>query len=317
MPLRTTTRRKSMVFAGIGVAAFLLAIVGRARAGDEIQVYDAAIADQGQWTLVNHFNYTFNSRRGPDFPGGLDPNHAFNSTPEFAYGVAPWFEFGFYIPWAIGSVGQPPETKFVSNNFKLRTLFVTPEADKRTFWYGLNFEFDFPTKYFAQTRFATEVRPIIGWRTMESVQSAQWDLIVNPIVDIGFGSFGDIDFAPAVRLDRKIGEDRFIGLEYYADLGRPDHFFPIQTQQHQLFGVVDFPVGVFKVDVGLGYGFTAGSDRLVAKTYWEYDFPVPGKDGDEKADKPMKAPPKMRMSARPPTSTSQILTQADPFAGMR
>jgi hypothetical protein len=143
-----------------------------ARAADEIQVYDAAIADQGQWTLVNHSNYTFNSRRGPDFPGGLDPNHAFNSTPEFAYGVAPWFEFGFYIPWAIGRVGQPSEQQFVSNNFKLRTLFVTPEADKLAFWYGLNFEFDFPTKYFAQTRVATEVRPIIGWRTMESAQSA-------------------------------------------------------------------------------------------------------------------------------------------------
>jgi hypothetical protein len=26
-----------------------------------------------------------------------------------------------------------------------------------------------------------------------------------------------------------------------------------------------------------GDGFTAGSDRLVAKTFWEYDFPVPGK----------------------------------------
>lgn len=98
MPLRTTTWRKSMVFAGIGVAAFLLAIVGRARAGDEIQVYDAAIADQGQWTLVNHFNYTFNSRRGPDFPGGLDPNHAFNSTPEFAYPSAAieLLEMGYY-----------------------------------------------------------------------------------------------------------------------------------------------------------------------------------------------------------------------------
>jgi hypothetical protein len=36
------------------------------------------------------------------------------------------------------------------------------------------------------------------------------------------------------------------------------------------FGVVDFPVGEIKVNVGLGYGFTAGSDRLVAKTFWEY-----------------------------------------------
>jgi hypothetical protein len=306
MPLRWSTWCKSPVFVGLAAAALLLALYGRARAVDEIQVYDGNIAELSQWTLVNHLNYTFNSRRGPDFPGGLNPNHALNSTPEFAYGVAPWFEFGFYIPWAVDQQGQ-----FLSNAFKLRTLFVQPESDKRDFWYGLNFEFDFPTKFFSQTRFATEIRPIVGWRT----SNPQWDLIVNPIVDVGFGSFGDIDFAPAARLDRKLAEDTYIALEYYADLGRPDHFFPLQTQQHQLFGVVDFPVGEIKVNVGVGYGFTAGSDRLVAKTYWEYDFPVPGKS--EKSDKPMKPPPKMRMSVRPPTSTAELLSLVDPFAGMR
>jgi len=313
MPLRTSSSRKSLVFAGLGVAAFLVSLLGRARATDEIQLYDASIAEVGQWTIQHHFNYTFNSRRGPDFPGGLEPNHALNATPEFAYGVTPWFEFGFYIPWAVDHEGQ-----FFSNAFKLRTLFVTPEEEKRTFWYGLNFEYDFPTKVFSQTRFAMEVRPIIGWRTMENAQTAQWDLIVNPIVDIGFGTFGDIDFAPAVRLDRKLAEDTYIALEYYTDLGRPDHFFPFQQQQHQLFGTVDFKVGEIAVDFGLGYGFTPGSDRFVAKTILTYDLPVPGKNGNsEKAEKPMKPPPTMRASQRAPTSTAQLLSLTDPFAGMR
>jgi hypothetical protein len=106
MPLRTSTWRKSPVFAGLGAAALLLALSGRTRAGDEIQLYDASIAEVGQWTIQHHFNYTFNSRRGPDFLGGLDPNHALNATPEFAYGVTPWFEFGFYIPWAVDQDGR-------------------------------------------------------------------------------------------------------------------------------------------------------------------------------------------------------------------
>jgi hypothetical protein len=318
MPLRSSIWRRGLAFAGLGAAAWLLALSGRARAGDEIQLYDASIAEVGQWTIQHHFNYTFNSRRGPDFPGGLDPNHALNATPEFAYGVTPWFEFGFYVPWAIGKVGQPPEQQFVSNNFKLRWLFVTPEQEKRTFWYGLNFELDFPSKYFAQTRYAMEVRPIIGWRTMESAQSAQWDLIANPIVDISWGTFGDIDFAPAVRLDRKLAEDTYIALEYYTDLGRPDHFFPFQTQQHQLFVTADFKVGEINIDFGVGYGFTSGSDRLIAKTILTYDLPVPGKSGDaDKAEKPMKAPPTMRGAQRAPTSTAQLLSITDPFAGMR
>jgi hypothetical protein len=79
----------------------------------------------------------------------------------------------------------------------------------------------------------------------------------------------------------------------------------------------DFKVGVIDVDFGVGYGFTSGSDRLVAKTILTYDLPVPGKSGDEKADKPVKAPPTMRSSQRAPTSTAQLLSLTDPFAGMR
>ncbi len=35
---------------------------------------------------------------------------------------------------------------------------------------------------------------------------------------MGFGSNGEADFAAAVRLARNLGEDQFIGLEYYAGI---------------------------------------------------------------------------------------------------
>src|ERR1700674_2380833 len=231
MPLRSNLLRLCPVFLALGGAAILLAEPGPARAGDEIQLYDTSIADVGQWTLLHHFNYTFNGRKEPDFPGGFAANHALNATPEFGYGVTEWFELGFYIPWAVDGEGR-----FLSNAAKVRTLFVLPNSDKKDFFYGINFELDFPTKQFAQTRFALEIRPIIGWRNPD------WQFIANPIVDVGFGTFGDIDFAPAARLARKLGEDFYLGLEYYTDLGRPDHFFPFEQQAHQLFGVVDFKV---------------------------------------------------------------------------
>jgi hypothetical protein len=281
-----------------------LAAIAPVRAADEIQVYDASINDVGQWSVQHHFNYTFRSTRGPDFPGGLEPNHALNATPEFAYGVFPWFEFGFYVPWAIDGHGN-----FYSNAGKIRTLFVTPEEEKRSFWYGLNFELDFPQPVFGQTRLAMEIRPIIGWR------NANWDLIANPIIDVAFGTLGNVDFAPSIRLDRKLAEDTYFAIEYYADLGSPDHFVPIQQQQHQLFGTVDFKVGVIAVDFGLGYGFTAGSDRFVAKSILTYQLPVAGKEDEGSVDKLPKRPPSMRLSVRPPTSVADILS--DPFAGLR
>ncbi len=72
-----------------------------ARATDEIQVYNAEIAEIGQWTIQQHLNYTLDGRTEPDYPGGLVPNHSLNGTPEFAYGMTDWWELGFYLPFAV------------------------------------------------------------------------------------------------------------------------------------------------------------------------------------------------------------------------
>lgn len=299
MAVRLKLGRGSGLLAFITLSALTL-YAGEACAVDEIQVYNAEIADVGQFTIQHHFNYAFIGRKEPDFPGGLVPNHALNATPEFAWGITEWFELGLYIPWAIDAEGR-----FLSNWFKLRTLFVTPNADKKSFFYGLNFEYDYTSHPFSQTLFAMEIRPIVGWR------NPQWEFIVNPIVDLGFGRFGDIDFVPAARLARTFSKDLAFAVEYYTDLGRPGSFLPFEQQSHQLFGVVDFKVGDVDVDFGLGYGLTPGSDRLVAKTILTYAFPVAGKPDDRMG---IKAPPALKSSLRP---TSAIEMASDPFAWMR
>jgi hypothetical protein len=54
---------------------------------DEIQVYDAEIAEPGVFNLMVHNNYTFNGLASPRFPGALVPDHTLNGVPEWAYGV--------------------------------------------------------------------------------------------------------------------------------------------------------------------------------------------------------------------------------------
>jgi hypothetical protein len=253
-----------------------------AHAADEIQLYNADINEVGQFSIQQHFNYTITGIPTPAYPGALISNHALNETPEFAYGVTPWLELGLYVPGAVNEQGQ-----FLSNNIKLRTLFAIPDAGKKDFFYGLNFEYDFPSWPFVPSRFAMEVRPIIGWR------NSQWELIINPIIDFAWGQLGDVDFAPAARLARKLGEDQFIGLEYYSGLGAPGSFPSFTQQSHQLFAVTDFKIGKIDVDLGIGYGLTPGSDRWVAKTILTYEFPVPGKKDDESSPV-MKTPLAMR-----------------------
>ena len=233
---------------------------------DEIQVYNAEIAEVGQWTYEQHFNYAWRGQTQPEFPGGFVSNHGLQGTPEFAYGITDWWEGGFYLPFAVTGAGE-----FLSDGAKIRSLFVIPDAAKRSFFYGVNFELGYELPQFSLTSWNLEIRPIIG------VRNAQWEFIVNPIVDVGFGSAGEADFAPAVRLARKLGEDRFIGLEYYADFGKIGGFLPLQQQSQQLFAVTDFKVHAVDVQLGVGYGFTPGSDGLVLKAIVGYAFPVPGK----------------------------------------
>jgi opacity protein-like surface antigen len=236
------------------VPAAVLACSPLARADDEIQVYNGEIVEEGQWSAQHHFNYAIQGRTEPDFPGGLVPNHTLNATPEFAYGVTNWFEFGFYVPWAIDNSG------YHSDGAKVRTLFVTPDAKSREFFYGINFEFDYFTPLFSQSRFGMEIRPIIGWR------KGDYEFIINPIVDLAFGTNGDATFAPAARFARNWGEDFALAIEYYTDLGPIGNFLPFNQQRHNIFGVVDFKVDRFDIEFGVGYGLTSpGSDRWLTK----------------------------------------------------
>ena len=65
---------------------------------DEIQVYDASIADIGQLSATLHNNYTFDGRKEASNPKGVIPNRSLNGVPEFAYGVTDWYETGLYFP---------------------------------------------------------------------------------------------------------------------------------------------------------------------------------------------------------------------------
>jgi hypothetical protein len=259
--------------AAAGTFALLVATSRPALAADqvhdEIQVYNAEIAEVGQWTYQQHLNYAAVGQTQPDVPGGFSSNRSLQGTPEFAYGITDWWEAGFYLPFAVTGSDQ-----LLSDGAKIRSLFVVPDAAKRSFFYGVNFELGYEMPRFSSNPWGLEIRPIVG------VRNAQWEFIVNPIVDVSFGAGGEADFAPALRLARNLGNDWYVGLEYYGDFGKIGDFLPLQQQSQQLFAVTDFKAGVVDVELGVGYGFTGGSDRVVAKAIIGYAFPVPGKGSD-------------------------------------
>ena len=253
-------------FIVVGVVGFTRPAFAIDQVHDEIQVYNADITGVGQWTYEQHANYAAVGQTQPEFPGGFTSNRSLQGTPEFAYGITNWWEGGFYLPFAVASNGE-----LLSDGAKIRSLFVVPDAAKRNFFYGVNFELGCELPPFAPSPWALEIRPIIG------VRNAQWEFIVNPIVDVSFGSAGEADFAPAMRLARNLGEDRFVGLEYYSDFSKSAISCRCKNKASNCLLLPTSSSTRWMLNSALADGLTPGSDRLVFKAIIGYAFPVPGR----------------------------------------
>jgi hypothetical protein len=244
------------------IGLFLLAVASHAQT-DEIQVYDGTIADEGQFEVEFHNNYTPIGRKSADYPHGVVPDHALNGVPEFSYGVTEWFEAGLYLP--VYTITRDGRAELDST--KIRALFVSPWAAQRTFFYGVNFELSYNAAHWEPTRLSGEIRPIAG------LHLGSWDLIVNPIIDTDFRGVGHLDFAPAERVAYNLSPAWAVALEHYADLGQVAGFQSLQNQAQSLFATADYKQeDVWSVEFGVGHGLTHASDDLVFKLMIGLDF---------------------------------------------
>ncbi len=229
---------------------------------DEIQVYNAEIAAPGVFNLTLHNNYTPDGLKTPAFPGAVVSNQSLNGAPEWAYGVAPWMEAGLYLPL----YSLPEKGGVQLDGFKLRALFVEPDAAKQSFFYGVNFEFSFNSKHWEPYTYTSEIRPIVGWRF------GKVDLIINPILDNTWTGVSKLTFAPETRLAYNFSETWAVAAEEYDEFGPLRRFYQGGQQSHELFGVVDFNGKPVNVEVGAGFGLTSSTDHFTLKLILSKDL---------------------------------------------
>jgi len=223
---------------------------------DEIQVYDASIAEPGKFNLMIHNNFTPSGLKTPAFPGAVESNGALVGVAEWAYGVTPWFEQGLYMP--LYSFSKNDGATY--NGFKLRWLFVKPHAEEHTFFYGVNFEFSVNQQQWDPRHYTSEVRPIIGWHLRPI------DIIVNPIMDTAYtGGFKSLDFAPSVRVAYNFSPKWAGAIEEYADYGPLREIYPGHDQSHQIWAVVNHETKAVNIEAGIGFGLTSASDSVTLK----------------------------------------------------
>jgi len=259
------TLKKSFLLALAAIALALAVVPKAARAQtDEIQVYDGAIAEKGKFNLMIHSNFTGIGRKTADIPGGIIPNHSFNGTAEWAYGVADWFEQGLYLPvYTIYSNGRGGSI----NGFKIRELFVRPHGDEHTFVYGVNFEFSVNYNYWESRTITSEIRPILG------LHLHPVDIIFNPIMDTDYtGGIKNMEFVPSTRIAYNLNDKWAVAAEEYAGLGPFRQFLPGNEQFHEVWAVMDHSSKIVDIEAGVGVGVTPGADKLTFKLMLSRDL---------------------------------------------
>lgn len=229
---------------------------------DEIQVYDAQIAQPGHFEVTLHNNYAPDGLKQPSFPGGTIFNHGWNGTLETAYGVTDWWEVGLYMPVYTFTQGT---AQF--DGGKLRTLFVVPDAAHKTFFYGVNFELSFNNKHWEDRSPSLEIRPILG------LHRGKWDIISNPIIDSGFNGAGNASFAPSERIAYNLTEAYAVAVEHYADYGPIQRAMPFGRSYQELFAVADYKLNeANSFEIGAGFGLNSSSDRMLLKLIVNHGF---------------------------------------------
>ncbi len=227
---------------------------------DEIQVYTDDINKPGEFGLELHVNATPQGRSAPDFPGEVTPHHGLRVTPEFSYGLTRELEAGLYLPYVRDAQGI---THFSGPKLRLKWLPLQPAEGGQGWFAGTNFEYAQIAPMLEQSRYAIELRPIIGYRGRD------WMLAANPI--LGWALTGPDhdrkpDFSPAAKLARNVAPGMALGVEYYAGLGKFNNILPQAEQSHTLYFALDYERKSWAINLGVGRGLNAATDRWTLKS---------------------------------------------------
>ena len=244
------------------LALALRPVSGRAQDNYEIQVYGAGLVAPARTMVELHSNFTADGRSGV-VDGLLPTEHAFHETLEITHGFAPWLEVGFYV---FTSARDGNGWSWVGDHVRPRV--AVPERWHWPVGVSVSTEIGYQRRSFAPDTWTWEIRPIVDQ------QIGRWYWALNPALERalkGEGSGRGWAFAPAAAIRYDATTKLTAGLEYYGALGPVSGFDPAPLQQHQLFAALDLNLSPdWEINLGVGRGFTASTDRLLIKTIFGY-----------------------------------------------
>jgi len=209
-------------------------------------------------------------------PNPGSDQHAYTFETEISYAATDWYQFAIALPAAFAARADVPgntDRQFSWSGIVVRNVFITPRSGERSAFAGLMVQLAYAAPGAAvasladtHTRFALGLTPIAGF-AYDGTQ-----LVVSPTLAFGLGAGALTSLSPAARLTKTIATDLDIGIEYNAVLGPIGAFVPPGQQVHIIYGVTDFKLAGFSLDLGVGYGVAATSRGLAVKTAIGHGF---------------------------------------------
>ncbi len=224
-------------------------------APEEIQVYMNEMNHPGEFGLDVHANYVTAGAALPDYPGAQLSRHALRVTPEFSYGLTRNLELGAYI---LGT--RDADNRYHIGGEKLRIKFI-PTAPDDPLFYGANLEIGRVDRRFDENPWNGELKGILGYK------GARWTAAVNANVDfkVSGPASSPTSFELATKLGYALSDRLQVGIESYNELGEVRRLDNPFRQAHTTYAVIDTAVAGWDLNLGVGRGNAAASDRWVLK----------------------------------------------------
>ncbi len=181
--------------------------------------------------------------------------------PEYSYGLWRDWEFSFQLPVAVSQDGVR------TNGYRGELQYVAPHDGDRGWYWGINVEVANLARDGERRVWNAELVPIVGFRV------DRWHFVGNPSVSRFLsGSGRKVNFEPAAKAAYRVAGKNYLGLEYYLEAGPVQRWLPGNQRSEILYFAWDGRIRKSDINVGIGRGLTAVSDRWVLKSMFEFSF---------------------------------------------
>lgn len=261
------------------IIALLMLVVSPAGAFNffELEVYPATTEGRGLHEIesLNSFVANGSDREGHRGGGGDEEeegedeegaprHHLFRSSLEYNYGLTDKIDVALYV-----DLQKPNADDVEFAGFRARARGGLWERGRFPVDLGWYFEAEVPAH--EESLLELEFRPIV------SRDFGRFTIDIDPIFELPTISEErrTLEFGYASRLGYRLSQRFEPSIEFYGSVGQIRAIDSSREQEHYIFPVANFHAGNIKLQVGPGFGLTRGSDSVVVKANFEYEFTVP------------------------------------------